>query len=237
MATRFGTKPGGYIWALLEPIAYIGMMTAIFSLFARLPVIGDSYPLFFSTGYLAFNLYKGVERYVAGAVRNNKSLLSYPVVAPIDAVMARFALEAVTSVIVCAVIFSVIVYCLPRPINIHWSPLIEAAFFAWIMAMGVAMFNIVMFAKYPLYEQIFAIISRPLLMLSGVLYVPSLLPAPANEILLANPICQLVVLFREGFYDFIGSDGLDLPYLAETSLLMLFIGALTFTLAHGARDI
>lgn len=236
MVTRFGTKPGGYIWAFLEPIAYIGMMTVIFSLFARLPAIGDSYPLFFSTGYLAFNLYKGMERYVSLAVRANKNLLAYPVVSPIDAVIARFALEAITSVIICIVIFAAIIYEQPRPTTIHWPPMLEATLLAWIMGMGVGMFNIVMFAKYPLYEQIFSIISRPLLMISGAFYVPSLLPSPASEIMLANPICQIVVLFREGFYNFAGSDGLDLPYLAETSLVLLFIGTLTFTLASGARD-
>ena len=30
MATRFGSKPGGYVWALLDPAAHILLMTMIF---------------------------------------------------------------------------------------------------------------------------------------------------------------------------------------------------------------
>lgn len=35
MATRFGSKPGGYLWAFLDPAAHILLMTAIFSAIAR----------------------------------------------------------------------------------------------------------------------------------------------------------------------------------------------------------
>ncbi len=58
MSTRFGSKPGGYIWALLEPVGYIAMMTVIFGAIAHTPALGTNFILFFATGYLGYQLYQ-----------------------------------------------------------------------------------------------------------------------------------------------------------------------------------
>ena len=103
IATRYGRSPGGYIWALLEPLAFIAMMSMLMSAFGRLPSMGDSFPLFYATGFLAFNMYKSMEAYLASSISANKPLMSYPNVAPIDSVIARFILQGATSIVVTCV--------------------------------------------------------------------------------------------------------------------------------------
>ncbi|RVO93582.1 ABC transporter permease, partial [Sinorhizobium meliloti] len=75
MSTRFGRKPGGYIWALLEPAGYIAMMTVIFGALARAPALGTSFVLFFATGYLGYQLYQAKVIYLSASVKANKPLL------------------------------------------------------------------------------------------------------------------------------------------------------------------
>lgn len=53
--------------------------------------------MFFASGYLCFQFYQGMSSYVAAAVKANKSLLTYPLVAPIDAVVARYVLQFITT--------------------------------------------------------------------------------------------------------------------------------------------
>ncbi len=235
IATRYGRSPGGYVWALLEPVAFIGLMSLLLGSLGRLPALGTSFTLFYATGYLAFSMYKNMEGYLASAVSGNKALMSYPKVSPFDAVVGRFILQAMTSCVVAFVILYAATWTTNQPITIQWASIVEAIAFAWIMALGVALGNTVLFFKFPLYQKIFDIVMRPLFLLSGVFYVPSHMPHPFSDILLANPITQVVVLFREGFYVQHGDTGLDMPFLITTSAALLFVGMLLFTVFPVAR--
>jgi capsular polysaccharide transport system permease protein len=232
MAARFGRKPGGYIWAILEPVSYIVLMTNLASLISRMPALGSSYPLFYATGYLGFQFYRSVEIYVQSAVKSNKSLLTYPNVSPIDPVIARFLLQMGTLVTVSALVLTVIVLELRDSVDISTSYLVEAAGWGGILALGVGLTNNVMFSRFPLYEKIFGIFSRPLLLLSGVLYIPDGMPKPYQDILMWNPVCHITMLFRKGFYPEYRGENIDLAYLSSFSLILLFTGLLLFTFSR-----
>ncbi|SFB59583.1 capsular polysaccharide transport system permease protein [Rhizobium sp. NFR07] len=230
MATRYGRSPGGYLWAILEPVAYVGMMSVLFGALARAPALGTSFPLFFATGYIAYSMYNGMAGYLSSSVSANKNLLQYPLVAPIDPFVGRAILQGLTSIVVATVILRVAWLTEPHPPAIGWAALIEATGFAWILASGIALTNIVLFQHFKIYEKIFAIVTRPLFLLSGVFYVPEQMPHPLREVLLWNPITQCIVLFREGFYGPTTTDGLDMNYLFWCVLGTAFVGMLTFTM-------
>ncbi|MGK6317816.1 ABC transporter permease [Neorhizobium sp. DT-125] len=236
IATRYGRSPGGYIWALLEPMAFIALMSLLMSSIGRIPAIGDSFPLFYATGFLAFNLYKGMEAYLTSSISANKALMSYPNVAPIDPVIGRFVLQGATSFVVSAVILGGAMLTTRHSLNLQWAYILEAVAYAWLLALGVALMNIVLFFRFPLYEKIFGILMRPLFILSGIFYLPSQMPHPFSDILLDNPIVHIVMLFRKGFYGVRAAEGLDLWFLSETSLMMLFIGLLFFTFWPVGRE-
>lgn len=68
MTTRYGRSPGGYVWALLEPIGAIMIFAVGFSLLFKNPPLGSSFILFFATGFLPFNLYQNISVMVARAL-------------------------------------------------------------------------------------------------------------------------------------------------------------------------
>lgn len=230
MATRYGRSPGGYVWAFLEPVAYVVILSTVFEAFARVPALGESFPLFFATGYIPFSMYNGMAAYLSSTITANKNLLQYPNVAQIDPVVARVVLQAFTSIIVAVVILFITENIETHPHKIFWYALFESVICAWMLAIGISLTNIVLFERIPIYEKIFGIIMRPLFMLSGVFYVPSDMPHPFKEVLLANPVTQIIIRFREGFYGAGIWDGLDLGYMFEFASVLLFTGLLIFTL-------
>ncbi|QRM42295.1 ABC transporter permease [Rhizobium sp. BG4] len=229
MATRFGSKPGGYIWAILDPAAYIIFLTVIFGAIAHKPALGTSFPLFFATGYIGFQFYSAVVTYVNGAVKSNKALLSYPNVAAVDPVFARFLLQLGTTSAVAAVILGTISLFLKTPLVLDWAAILEASLLACLLGLGAALFNNVMFLRFPIYEQIFGIVNRPLFMVAGVFFLPDLIPHPFREMLLINPLCHVLMRFRSGFYSEYDPGSLDMPYLYSFTACWLFAGMLTFT--------
>ena len=96
MTTRFGRSAGGYLWALVEPVGFIALLSLAFSQIAHSPPIGRSFPLFYATGYIAFSFYNDIAALTGRAVQVNRPLLNYPAVTALDTVLARFVLQSLT---------------------------------------------------------------------------------------------------------------------------------------------
>ncbi|TCM48702.1 capsular polysaccharide transport system permease protein [Rhizobium sp. PP-F2F-G48] len=229
MSTRFGSKPGGYAWAVLDPVAHITFMSFIFMGIARTPPLGTSFILFFATGYLGYQFYQSAAGYITGAVASNRALLAYPNVAPIDTVIARHILQLGTNVVVSFAVLLPILAALNHPAQINWGPLVESVLAGSMLALGIAFANVVWFQKYPLYEKVFGILSRPLFMLSAVFYLPDSLPSQMRDIILINPVAHVIMSFRKGFYPEYRAIGYDPFYLFVCASIALFLGLIVFT--------
>ena len=229
MSTRFGNKPGGYIWALLDPVAHVLMLTIIFQAIAHLPPLGTSFTLFFATGYIGYNFYQATTNYLSDALKANKALLSYPNVAPIDTLVSRLFLQLGTMSMVAVVVLGVTISTLHMPITLDWMAILAAILAATLLALGVSLCNTVLFLRSPLYEKLYQIAMKPSFMLSGVFFLPDALPHPFREIIAYNPIVHIVVLFRKGFYPEYRAPTLDLDYLISWIFVCLMGGLTLFT--------
>lgn len=196
---------------------------------AHRPPLGSSFIMFFATGYIGFQFYQAVANYLNTAVKSNKSLLAYPNVAPIDTIFARYILQLATTAVVSISLLLPIVATLKHTIQLNWFPLLEGAIAGSMLALGIAFANNVLFQQFPLYEKLFEIVSRPLLMLSGVFYLPDMLPHPMREIVLLNPITHVIISFRKGFYPEYRASGYDPDYLLMCASISLFLGLCVFT--------
>lgn len=229
MSTRFGSKPGGYVWAIIDPAGHIAFMSLIFMAITHTPALGKSFALFFATGYLAFQFYGAMAGFLNGAIKANRTLLSYPNVAPIDTIVARYILQAGTTSVVSFCVLGVILLTVDQPVYLNWPAIIEAAFAATVLGLGIGIFNNVATLRFALYEQVFNIINRPMFLISGVFFLPDALPAPIRDIVLLNPLVHVVMLFRKGFYPEYRADMMNMTYLYSFALTILFMGLLLFT--------
>lgn len=229
MSTRYGKSPGGYFWALGEPLGYIIMMSILFHAIARSTNLPGGFTLFFATGYFGYHLFRGTADYATPAISANKNLLTYPVVAPFDPLVARLFLQAMTFIVVSTIILGPLVLTTRQPIYLNWEPLLLALAIGLCLGASVAMVNASLFPRYPIYQKLYDILMRPLLLVSGVFYLPSSLPLPYRDYVLMNPITHLVILFRRGFYGNIRMDGLDLAFLLETTAVVGLLGIFLFT--------
>ncbi len=200
MATTYGKSPGGYIWAVLEPTLGIVVLSFGFSLLMRVPPVGDNFMLFYATGILPFMMYSNLQAKISGTITFSKSLLAYPAVTFIDAILARLLLNALMQVLVFYIVLGgiMIVY---QPEMILDIPRIALALALVIMlATGVGLLNCFLFAFFPLWKQLWSIITRPLMICSGVFFTYQSMPDFLQDWLWFNPILQIVGLMRSGVY-------------------------------------
>lgn len=223
MSSRYGASPGGYAWAVAEPLGMILLLSAGFSLMVRSPALGTSFVLYYATGYLGYALFNRMAQVVAGALRQARGLLSYPAARWIDAVAARIALYLLTDTLVAYLILSGIVVITDTPVMIDMGPVLAGFLAAAALGIGVGLINGVLVAFVPVWQTLWNILTRPLFIASGIFWLYEDLPPLAQQILWWNPLVHVTALVRHGFYptyeaSFVSGVFLSLPAMALITL-------------------
>ena len=231
--TRFGESRLGYGWALLEPILHIALLSVAFSVLMHgQPPIGNHFFLFYYTGLVPYHVFVHTSSGMAHAITSNGALLQLPLVTTFDVIAARGLLEFMTDVIVAAIVlalFSAIgVGAVPDDL---WGP--TAAFLgATLLGFGVGYINAVMTVLWRGWDKIYAQVTRALYFMSGIFYVPAMMPDWARDVLAWNPLLHAIDWFRSGFFTAYEPHWLDRSYLAIVGVIALLAGV---SLERGLR--
>lgn len=196
----FGTSQIGYLWAILTPTASVAVLVAIFSMIGRQPPFGSSLALFFATGILILEFHIKLSNTLMHSFDANRALLTYPLIREADTLFARLILISATYLLIMVIFYSgLMALGLARPPD-RPEVVIEAFVATAALAFGVGTLNAVILSFWEAWHHVDKVLNRPLLFISGVFYVPGLLPKEAIAILEWNPILHLVEWFRAGYY-------------------------------------
>lgn len=196
------------------------------------PPIGEHFFLFYYTGLIPYLVFTHASSGMCHAVTGNAPLLQLPPVTTFDVIAARGILEIVTDIVVAVILLAIFnaigVGTMPRDL---WEPsialLVTAAF-----GFGVGFVNAVLAALWRSWEKIYSQLTRVLYFISGIFYVPSMMPDRMREVLAWNPLLHAIDWFRAGFFASYQPHWLDRPYLVVTAILSLLAG---LTLQRGLR--
>lgn len=224
MRVRYGRSQLGYFWALMEPVAYVAIMTSLFSYIERPPPFGHSIALFFALGVIPFRLFSSISNQLTGAMDANRALLAYPIVRELDTVLARLILETMTGLTIFIIFMSAlhIVEGVPGPA--HPLRVLQGLSLIVLFGFGVGLTNAVILRRFPSWQNIFRIITAPLFFLSAVFYSLESLPTQARDLLTWNPLVHGIEMVRDGYYSHYRATGLDGDYLFACGLGLVFVG-------------
>jgi capsular polysaccharide transport system permease protein len=200
MATTYGRSPGGYLWAVLEPVAGTALLTFVFSLAFRAPPIGDSFPLFYATGLLPFMLYLDVSTKVSQAIQFSRPLLFYPTVTYFDAIAARFILNFITQIMVFFLVITGIIIFFDVQAIVDFQSIVFSLLMAGALGLGVGALNCFLISMFPIWVRIWAIFNRPLFVISCIIFVYEAIPEPYRGFLWYNPLVHIIGMMRHAFY-------------------------------------
>lgn len=224
MSTRYGKSAGGYVWAILEPLGVIALLSVVFGFVVRSPAIGDSFALFFATGFITFHFYMELSQFAAGAVLMNRPLLTYPRVTPIDTILARALLQFFTLSVAGAIIFTGIVQFDDVRTSYDFAAIVKAVAYASVLGVGIGATNAVIFAYVPTYQNVYRILTRPLFLVSGIFFMFEEMPPLAQDVLWWNPLIHAVGLMRQGFYPIYDGAYISELYLGGVGVVFLTLG-------------
>ena len=200
MSATYGRSAGGYLWAVLQPVGVLAVLTVGFSLLVRSPPLGTTFVLFYATGFLPFQMFGNMQGAAQGALRYSRALLTYPRVSWIDAVIARAALGAITAATVFVIIIAGIFVIFEPRSTVDVGPVLTGFGICLLTGLGVGMTNCWLIARFPIWQQLWAIVSRPLFLASGLFYIYEDLSRGAQAVLWWNPLFHATSIVRSGFY-------------------------------------
>ena len=225
--SRFGRQKLGYLWAVLEPAAFVALFAVIFAFARETAPSGMPLVPFMVTGIAPFILFRNTMTQTMSAIETNRVLLTFPQVTPIDLVLARALLEIATLTVVFFLLLAA-VHALGFTIDIG-NP--RQVLFA-LACLALTGFGLgAAFASLaPLFrsvQQIVPIVTgRPLFFLSGLFFTAEMMPEGIRELLLLNPILHMMEWLRSAFFVEFESRYMSMEYALGAALLTVFIGLL-----------
>ncbi|WP_368188452.1 ABC transporter permease [Aestuariibius sp. HNIBRBA575] len=200
MSTTYGRSAMGYVWAILEPVAAVMLLSLVFSLALRAPSLGTSFPLFYATGMLPFTGYLDINQKVAQSLRFSKQLLFYPGVTYLDALLARFLLNVLTQIMVVAFVLLGLIQIFDLRVILDLPMIAHGLAMAFWLGAGIGTLNCYLMATYPNWERVWAILTRPLFFISGIFFLFDDIPQPYQDWLWWNPLVHVIGQVRKGVY-------------------------------------
>mgnify|MGYP006272090295 CR=1 FL=1 len=226
MQTSYGRNPGGYVWAILEPVAALALFTVVIStgLRVRTPSIGTNFPLFFATGLLVFQMVIQTAGNVAGSIRSSKPLLFYPGVKYTDAIIARFLMISITHIMVFVIIMTGIHVVFDLATIRNEAAIVGAIVMALLVGLGIGTLNCFLFSVWAPWTSTWRILTRPLLIISTVIFALEDVDSEFHVYLLWNPIVHVIGLMRRGFYATYDAPWVSPVYVMSVALVTLTLG-------------
>jgi capsular polysaccharide transport system permease protein len=235
MNTTYGRSPGGYLWAVLEPVAGIAVLSLIFSVGFRNPPMGTNFPIFYATGMIPFLFYGDISGKLAQSLNFSRQLLVYPSVTYVDAILARFILNLLTQLLVGYVVLSGLLILFETRTTLEIDRIVLAYAMAASLALGIGVMNSVLISLFPVWQQVWGIVNRPLFIISAIFFTFESIPEPYRSYLWYNPLVHVVGTMRSAFYSSYDANYVSYLYVFGLSLTLAVCGLVFLRRYH--RDI
>lgn len=224
LTTSYGRTQLGFLWAIFEPLGGIMVLSLGFSMIFKTPALGESFLMFYATGYLPYSLYVKLNSQISVSIRQNKTLLFYPAVTYFDVIVARFILISLIELIVMVFVLGGIIVTQKTGVVVRYDMIFLALFLCMMLGTGVGIVNAVMFERIPAWRSVWQIFNRPMFFVSGVMFIVDSLPEFAKNVFLWNPLLHVIGYFRKGFYGGYEGAYLSWIYPAGIGLFLMAIG-------------
>ncbi|GHG35083.1 ABC transporter permease [Paracoccus aerius] len=235
MQTSHGRSAGGYMWAIAEPVGGIVLLTLIFSVGFRMPPLGTNFAIFYATGIVPFMAYLDVSGKVASSIRYSKPLLAYPAVTFVDALIGRILFNSITQILVAVLVFTGICLFMDTRTDPQLDQVALGMLMALLLAAGVGTMNCFMFEAVNWWQPLWAILMRPLFLVSCIFFIFDGIPPPYRDWLWWNPLVHVVGQMRHAFYPHYSGDYISYTYQLGVSLALLALGLALLVQYH--RDL
>ncbi|GAB3537716.1 ABC transporter permease [Noviherbaspirillum agri] len=222
---RLSAGRAAWLWILLEPVAHLIFLMALFGFVLHRVTYGIDGGMFVVTGLLGFFLAQNTATRCMGGISANSALFAYRQVQPVDTVLVRAGLEGFLMLITALVLLAGAglfgFHVVPHDVLL----VLVAVVGLWLCGMGIGLILSVGAELVPELGKVANLLFRPLYFISGVMFPAMAIPQPYREWMLLNPFLHGLEILRAGYFpQFHPAPGASWAYLYGFALVTIFFG-------------
>ncbi len=224
MKTRFGVHKFGYLWAILEPAAFVGIFWVIFGFRMKRTMPGVDFPIFILVGIIPWLMFLNTIKRSMNAFNANQGLFNYRQVKPIDTIIARVIVELLVLFIV-LILLMIAGHFLGFRVEIDNIPGFGLILFEFIIfSFGLGLLCAVIGNFSNNFQKIVTLIMRPLYFSSGIFYAVEIIPEKFRWMILLNPVIHFIEFFYSYYFSAFNSPYADHYYILFWTVIPLLAG-------------
>ncbi len=190
----------GYVWQLVRPLLFFGIIYLVFTHVVRFGTGVENYALYLLTSIVMWTFFAEATNGAVRSLMNRENLLRkirFPrLVIPIS--VSLTSLFNLSLNLVAVLIFAVISGVEPRW---GWLELPVLVAMLAVLATGVGMLLSVLFVRFRDVDPIWDVTLQVLFYGSPILYVATKYPDSVRELLMTNPLATILTQMRRAFVD------------------------------------
>jgi capsular polysaccharide transport system permease protein len=217
--------PMGSVLNLLEPLFLVVTLSFLFYFLGRRQVspLGGAPVLYYATGFFPLYFFIYVSRRMQGAI--DQPNRRFPIEQRLDHIIVHVILRIIDYAVLGLIMFGGIYLLISADAMPADLTKIFVACAAIVgLGFGWGVLNLVLSKTSRVWGFVFPTVSRALVVLSGVFFLPDFLYPDTRYVLSFNPMLHAVQLFRLGFYPQYPAVTLDTHYLAYCAIIFVFMG-------------
>jgi ABC-2 type transport system permease protein len=181
----------GYLWSLVKPLM---LFVVLYLVFTKVFRVGDSmphFPVYLLLGVVMWGFFSEITATSLDAIVNKGDLIRKIYFPRIVLVISRGVTSLITFVLNLLIVLVFIIF---KGGDIRF----ESIFFVllivelFILAIGVGLFLSALFVRYRDLSHIWEIVLQAAFYATPILYPLSLVPTPYNQLLMLNPVAQII---------------------------------------------
>lgn len=223
MRSRYLGSRAGYVWAIVEPLAWVFILKMAVRGHNGMAPVGDSYEVFFAVGVIPARMFRTIAANVSTTLVSGRAT-RLPGLIRLDLCYANALLEGATGAIVMVVALGLLgafgFHVIPGDI-LHFV-IAFAAVAMFSVAFGLAVGLLLTVA--PGFKHFINLLYMTMFITSGFAFVVDRMPVATREIVLWNPLVHLIEWARMGFYTGYECRSMDLTYVFVVAICCLVIG-------------
>lgn len=222
--SRFFGNGLGYVVTILWPATHIAIIIIAHIISKRPIPYGNSALLYASTGVLPFIAWNYMSRFTMMAVIQNRSFMAYPVIKPLDMMIARLALEHVSVFIITVGLVATNLLFQVDVVPVHLTEAVCGLFSALLLGIGFGVVYGIIGMIFPLWMILCVPIIIVCWLTSGTIFNPETMPAELGYYVSWNPVMHCVEWIRLGYYADFPAHLLSKSYVLSFGATMLAVG-------------
>ena len=221
---RMGPYRLGHLFVITETIWTSTVIGLIWYAIQHPPPYGKNVIFYIFTGMFAYTMYRTLHTRVGAALEANKALLSYPIVRPVDTLLARAGLETAFQLLALIVFYWAFVAMGEANFPVKPLELLMALGAIILLGFGLGVSSMILRSLWKPWATVDNMISRVLFFVSGIFYQVEYLPMYVRDILVWNPLVHAIEWVRYSIYPNYFSQTLDREYLLAWGLIATVFG-------------